>query len=89
MSKLNKLNNNQERYFHIDSVTSTDQIFVLLNTVQSYNEDKIGKLMNVSDTKLIASKEIKITDNPDSARNLTTEANVHVVDEGRPYAILN
>ena len=62
---------------------------MLLNTVQSYNEDKIGKLMNVSDTKLIASKEIKITDNPDSARNLTTEANVHVVDEGRPYIILN
>lgn len=62
---------------------------MLLNTVQSYNEDKIGKLMNVSDTKLIASKEIKITDNSDSARNLTTEANVHVVDEGRPYTILN
>ena len=83
------MNNNQERYFHIDSVTSADQIFVLLNTVQSYNEHKIGELMNVSDTKLIASKEIKITDNPDSASNLRPKANVHVVDEGRSYILKN
>ena len=38
--------------------------------------------MNDSDTGFIASEKIKLTDNPDNASILTTEANVHVVDKG-------
>ena len=40
------MNNNRKRYFHIDSGTSTNQIFALLDTVQSVNEDEIDGLMN-------------------------------------------
>ena len=50
------MKNNRKKYFHIDSGTSTDQIFALLNTVQSDNEDEIGKLMDDSDMKFIASE---------------------------------
>ena len=35
------MNNNRKSCFHIDSGTSTDQIFALLDTVQSDNEDMI------------------------------------------------
>ena len=47
--------------------------------MQSYNEDENNGLMNDFDTKLIAPEEIEITDNPDNASALTSEANVHVV----------
>ena len=50
------MKNNQKRYFHIDSGTSTDQRLTLLDTVQSDNEDEIDELMNDSDTEFIASE---------------------------------
>ena len=48
------MKNNRKIYFHIDSGTSTDQIFTFLDTVQSDNEDEIDQLMNDSDAKSIA-----------------------------------
>ena len=50
------MKNNQKRYFHIDSGTSTDQRLTLLDTAQSDNEDEIDELMNDSDTEFIASE---------------------------------
>ena len=40
-----------------------DQIFVLLDTVQSDNEDETEELMNDSGTEFIAPEEIEPTDN--------------------------
>ena len=55
------MNNKQKRYFHTDNGTSADQIFALLDTMQSDSEDEIEELMNDSDRELIAPKEIKLT----------------------------
>ena len=76
----NRINNNQKRLFYIDSDTSTDQGFTLLDAVQSDNEDEIDKLMNDFDTKFIAPEDIELTDNPDNISSLRLEVNVHVVD---------
>ena len=62
-----------------------DQIFALLDTVQSEHKDEIEKLMNDLDMEFIASEEVKLTDNPYNASFLTPEANIHVVDEGTTH----
>ena len=58
-----KKNNNRKRHFHIDNGASTDQVFTLLDTVQSDNEDKIDELINDFDKQFIAPEEIELTDN--------------------------
>ena len=40
------MNNNCKEYFHIDSSTSIDQIFALLDTLQSDKEDEVHGLIN-------------------------------------------
>ena len=55
---------------------------MLLDAVQSDNEDETDKLMNDFDTKFIALEKIKLTDNPGNMSALTLEVNVHVVDQG-------
>ena len=50
MKKKLKMNDNKKLYFRIDSGTSTDQIFALLDNVLSDSEDKINELMNDFDT---------------------------------------
>ena len=74
------MDNNWKRYFHIDSGTSTDEIFVLLDAVQSDTDDDIDELMNDSDKEFIAPAEIKIIEYNTSV--LAQEANGHVFDEG-------
>ena len=76
----NRIKNNQKRLFHIDSDTSTDQGFTLLDAVQSDNEDEIEKLMNDFDTKFRAPEEFELTDNQDNTSFFRLEVNVHVVD---------
>ena len=76
------MNNNQKIYFDIDSNASTDQVFTLLDAVQSDNEDEIDKWINDFDSKLIAREEIKLTDNQENVSALILEANVHVVGQG-------
>ena len=76
------MNNNRKGFFYIGSGTSTDQIFPLLDTVQSDNEDEIDESMNDSDKEFVAPEVIELTDNPDNASVLTPEANVYVVDKG-------
>ena len=44
------MNDNRKIYFHIDSHTSMEKIFEVLDTVQSNNEDKIEELIDVFDT---------------------------------------
>ena len=57
------MNNDGKRHFHIDSDASTDEVFTLLDAVQSDNEDENDELMNDFDTKFIAPKEIGLTGN--------------------------
>ena len=79
------MNNYQKRHFDIDSDASKDQVFTLLDAVQSDNEDKIDQLMNDFDTEFIAPEEIELTDNPGNLSALTLEASVHVVDQGTTH----
>ena len=79
------MNNNQKIYFHIDSNPSTDQLFVLLDTVQNGNEDKLDELMNDFDMEFIVPEMIELADNPKNASVLTPEVNVHVVDKGTTH----
>ena len=72
------MNNNQNRYFHYDHSTSTNQSFALLDTVQDDNKTETGELMNDSNMEFIALEELELTGNPDKANVLTPEANVHV-----------
>ena len=64
------MNNNQKRPFHIDRDFSTDQVFTLLDAVQSDNVDKIDELMNDFDTECMPPEETKLTDNPGNVRYL-------------------
>ena len=79
------MNNYQKRHFDIDSDASMDQVFTLLDAVQSDNEDEIDKLMNDFYTEFIAPEEIEFTDNPGNVIALTLEANAHVVDQGTSH----
>ena len=84
-----KMNNNQKRYFHINSGYSTKQIFSLLHTVQSDNEYDIEELLNDSAMKFIALKRsnllMQVFWRQKNASVLTSEANVYVVDKGTTY----
>ena len=53
--------------------------------MQSDNEDEIDELMNDCDTEFIPPEEIELTWNPDNARDLTLEANAHLVDQGATH----
>ena len=55
---------------------------MLLDAVESDNEDEFDKLMNDFDTEFIAPEEVELTDNPGNMSALTLERNVHVVDQG-------
>ena len=74
------MNNYQKRHFDIDNDASTDQVFRLLDAVQSDNEGEINQWMNDFDTEFIAQ-----TDNPVNVSALTLEANVHAVDQGATH----
>ena len=52
--------NGRKRYFHIDENASSEQIFALLDDVESADEDDIENLMNDSDAEFIAEEEIRI-----------------------------
>ena len=79
------MNNNQKRPFHIDSDASTDQVFTLLDAVQSDNKDEINKLMNDFDTECRAPEEIELTDKPGNVSASILEVNIHVVDHGTTH----
>ena len=79
------MNNIEKRPFHIDSDASTDQVFTLVDAVQSDNEDEIEELMNGFDTECIPPEEIELTDNPGNASALRLEVSIHVFDQGTTH----
>ena len=50
--------NGWKRYFHIDENASSEQIYVLLDDVESADKDDIDILMNDSDTEFTTEEEI-------------------------------
>ena len=74
------MNNSWKRYFHADSDASKNQLFMLLDSMQSDNKDEIEELMNDFDREFIAPEDIELTDNPGKMGALTLEANVPLVD---------
>ena len=81
--KLPKINNNRKKYVHINNHTSSDQIFALLDNVQSDEEEDIEELMNDSDTEFFTNDEYreKIVPNSNNADILTPEASIHIVKD--------
>ena len=48
----------RKRYFHIDENAASEQIYSLLEDVESDDKNDIDNLMNDSDTEFIAEEEI-------------------------------
>ena len=71
--------NGRKRYFHIDRKASSEQKYVLLDDVESADEDDIDNLMNDSDTELISEEGITQAATTQGTSLTTPEANLHVV----------
>ena len=75
------LNNKRKKYVRIDRNTRSEEIFALLDEVNSDQEEDIDNLMNDSDTELIVDENLDndtgSDDEPLSV--LIPEANIHVV----------
>ena len=75
------LNNKRKKYVRIDRNTRSEEIFALLDEVNSDHEEDIENLMNDSDTEFIVDEnldnDIDSDDEPLSV--LIPEANIHVV----------
>ena len=50
--------NGRKKYFHIGENASSEQIYILLDDVESAEEDDIDNLMNDSDIEFIDEEEI-------------------------------
>ena len=68
-----------KRYFHIDKNASSEQIYALLDDVESANEDNIDNLVNDSDTEFIAQEEITEPASIQDTSLTSFEANLHIV----------
>ena len=71
--------NVRKRYFHIDENASSEQIYVLLDDLESADKNDINNLMNDSNTKFIAEEEIMQAASKQDTSLTTQEANLHVV----------
>ena len=71
--------NGRKRYFHIDENASSEQIYTLLDDVESADKDGIDNLMSDSGTEFIADEEITQTTSTQDTSLTTPEANLHVV----------
>ena len=69
--------NSRKRYFNIDENASTEQIYALLDDVESADEDYIDSLMNDSHTEFI--NEITQAAILQNISLATAEANLHIV----------
>ena len=71
--------NGRKRYFHIDKNASSEQIYALLDDVESADEDDIDNLMNNSYIKFIAEEETAQAASTKDISLTTPEANLHLV----------
>ena len=70
--------NSRKKYFHIDGESSSEQIYALLDDVDSADEDDIDSLINDSDTEFIAEEEITQAARTQDTSLATPEANLQV-----------
>ena len=68
------MNNDRKKYVQIKNHTSSNQIFALLDNVQSDEEEDIKELMNDSDTEFFRNDE-------DIEDILSPEASIHIVKD--------
>ena len=68
--------NSRKRYFHIDENANSEQMYALLDDVESAEEDDIDNLMNDSDTEF---PEITQAASTQDTSLTTPEATLHVV----------
>ena len=71
------MTNGRKRYFNIDKNASTEQIYALLDDVESVDQDYIDSLMNDSHTEFLT--EIKQAAILQNISLTTAEANLHIV----------
>ena len=71
--------NSRKRYFYVDKNTSSEQMYALLDDVESADKDDKDSLMNDSDNKFIAEEEITQAASIQDTSLTTPEANLHVV----------
>ena len=71
--------NSRKRYFYVDKNTSSEQVYALLDDVESADKDDKDSLMNDSDNKFIAEEEITQATSIQDTSLTTPEANLHVV----------
>ena len=71
--------NSWKRYLHIDEKASSEQMYALLDDVDSDGEVDIENLMNDSDTEFIAEEEITQAASTQETSLTTPEGNLHVV----------
>ena len=69
----------RKKYFNLDESISNEQIYALLDNVDSDNEDEIDKLINDSDREFIADEETLPANSTLDTSLTTPEANIHVV----------
>ena len=73
----------KESVMWIDRDTTSEQVPVLLDAVESDEEDEIDNLMNDSDTKFIMEEEIAVEKNENNSNDggdlLVPDTNVHIV----------
>ena len=71
--------NGRKRYFHIDENASSEQIYALLDDVESAEEDEIDNLMNDSDTEFITEEKITQAASTKDTSLTTPEAKLHII----------
>ena len=76
------LNNKRKMYVKVYRETGSDDIFALLDKVNSDLEDDIDNLMNNSDTKFLLEEilENELDSHDEPLNLLVPEANYHVVE---------
>ena len=72
-----------KKYFNIDQSISSEQIYALLDNIDSNNEEEIDYLINNADTEFIAGEEILPANNTLDTSLTTPEANIHVVRDNK------
>ena len=71
--------NGRKRYFHIDENASSEQMYALLDDVESADEDDIDNLMNDSDIEFMSEEETTPAASTQDTSLTILEANLHAV----------
>ena len=72
--------NNRKKYIHIDRETGSNEIYAMLDEIESHTESDIENLFEDSDTGHISEEPIP-SNKEESHHVLTPEATVHVENE--------